>query len=590
MRRKRFKLDEKALAEGRLTSTRALVAPSYLSPTPWMKNLIERFDKIDANRVSITAPVLKAEEWIENETRKLLQKYCGEETMQYDDTWPVSSELYYNVDCWRNFKPGTGLRHVDASKLPRRIKDIFQPFSKKWSNPDYTKEFPEFASFAAELLIKQLPKVKANTKLTEVSAPFQNKDSNVGYPFFKNDRRKDEKGVTYGQKCMALAESGSISLEEASYFPYVGFTRFLRGKVRPIIGSSRVFNILANRITAPMIQQYKKSSFFSGYLDPEGLKNRMVKLGEIVLKKNKNVDPKSDHYILVENRDYSQYDTTIAPYLRLWCLAINQLIIANDRVSQDCIKLATFAALDNQIILPQTPESVYGRILSGELLTNLDGSKINALITLTTLKQINPNNEKLIRELVTGSDNGYYFMGDDNLTTFYRKGSEAFTTISNKLFSVIVHPDKGEKGLYFLQRRVMKRDNHNWIMVTPFTRIIRSLIYRERSTALGTAGWILMAWSLLYQLIEYPELLKDVARIFMPLDKYRLGADLSINQLIQLLKQEDKLAAQKDSRFKSSSDRLNDGDPLKEAILKEIDHGDKNGYLAKIHRLLCSIK
>lgn len=136
-------------------------------------------------------------------------------------------------------------------------------------------------SFAVDSLINLLPIVKANTKLTEVSAPFQNKDSNTGYPFFKNDRRIDPKsGLTYGQLAMNLANSGQISLLEASYYPYIGFTRFLRGKVRPIIGSSRVFNILANRITAPMIEKYKQSFFFSGYLAPEDLKTKMVTLGE----------------------------------------------------------------------------------------------------------------------------------------------------------------------------------------------------------------------------------------------------------------------------------------------------------------------
>lgn len=351
---------------------------------------------------------------------------------------------------------------------------------------------PEDLEFATSILLEHLPPVRASTDLITVSLPFQNKDANTGYPFFSNDRKKDPiTGKTYGVLAMEMASRSANDYITTSFYPYVGFKRMMRGKARPIIGSSRVFNILSNRLVSPMVEAYKKSVLFRGYLDSKYLKESMVKLGDFVIKANKNKSPSDSDYILVENRDYSAYDTTITPDLRMLILAIDVIHNSQDSLTQDCLKYPIFSALNAHFIEGNSDslQTLHGRILSGELRTNLDGSKINALMTFTILNHLNESNSRLIRKLLRDLKTGYFFMGDDNLTTYYNGGSQDFSDYAKKRFNTVIHPDKGEFGLFFLQRRVVKRTpSSKWIMVTPFTRIIRSLIYRENATGLGAAG------------------------------------------------------------------------------------------------------
>lgn len=589
-RKSAFRANKESLAKGLSVSKRALEPADKLEVTPWMANMMKQFDpSVDPNKLLVTQGELKAEKFIEGKTLELLNKYVGEEKLDYDRSLPIDHPTHYSVDCWRNFKKGVGLRHVTVESN-EKIKTVFDPFKKPFNDKEYSLEFPDEFEFGLEILDKYLPSVKADTNLRQVSLPFQNKDSNTGYPFFTNDRKKDPKtGKTYGQLAMDMAASGSTSFDEASMFPYIGFKRLMRGKTRPIIGSSRVFNVLANRLVAPMIELYKTTALFSGFLDSQQLKLKMVELGDWVLKHNKGKNADSQNYIMVENRDYSAYDTTIKPHLRMWMLAFDAVKNGKDKLTQDCVKLPVFSALRASIINNGNVDEIYGRILSGELRTNLDGSKINALITFNVLKAMDSRNCSLVHQLLGDLKTGYFFMGDDNLTTYYNKNVDKFTELAKTKFGTVVHPDKGEFALFFLQRRVFKRTPASkWIMVTPFTRIIRSLIYRERPTGLGAAGWIIMAWSLLYQLIEWPELMLDIVKLLMPYDKYSLGADLTLDQLIKLLKDEDSKASQEGKS--TTLDKLNDGDPIKQGFYDQIAQGSKDGYLSTIHRLIRTLK
>lgn len=589
--------DEQSIIKGKQLSRLVLTAPDTLYPTPWFKRMMDEID--GKSKTSPEDDTTKAELYVDKLVERIMisvlgatQAQINEREITYDYSLRVDDYSHYIIDCLRNWKKGDQSRHLYKGINDHKIGKVFDPFQQFPSslNLEEISYLPE----AVEIVSQSLPHTKISNEIKTVSAPFSNKDANVGYPYFVNDRRIEPKtGLTYGQYILNKAIKGDYNPLDASYYPYVAFARYMRGKIRPIIGSSRIFNILSNRVTAPMIEAYKNTSFFTGYNPPDMLKAKMIQLKDIVDKLNER-DIKLNRTWFVENRDYSNYDTTISRDLRLLALAMNEYLLDYDDNALAQLKLTTFSALHAKLIITDKVKDIYGRILSGELLTNLDGSKINAIITISVLLNLNPELKIEIPNILAKYNNGWYFMGDDNLTLDYVQGNDTipernkrFSEVASRLFKVKVHPDKGEFGLFFLQRRLINKRG-KLVLIAPFTRIIRSLMWREKAVGLGPAGWILMAWSLLYQLIEWPDLMLEVARIFIGYDKYRLGADLSLSQLFAMLKEEDSKATARGAQ--TSKHKLNDGDPLKAQFMDEVDREDKDGYLSKIHRLIRTLR
>lgn len=79
-------------------------------------------------------------------------------------------------------------------------------------------------------------------------------------------------------------------------------------------------------------------------------------------------------------------------------------------------------------------------------------------------------------------------MGDDNLLVQSKDMSDSkYSSEMKDIFGLDVSSSKGEYGLFFLQRRLIKRGS-DYIMLTPFTRVIRSFANKEMRKGLGPAG------------------------------------------------------------------------------------------------------
>lgn len=152
-----------------------------------------------------------------------------------------------------------------------------------------------------------------------------NKHTNVGYPYFRNDKNVDkESGKTFGQLTSDIAKK--MRPQDVVNYPYIAFGRNLRGKARPILGGSRIQALVFNQLEKPEIEAYKQTSpLFIGYNSEDILKRKMVSLG-VYLLRNKQ--------LTCFNRDYSAFDTTVNVALRRIVDAIS-ILKAVDRRGQD---------------------------------------------------------------------------------------------------------------------------------------------------------------------------------------------------------------------------------------------------------------
>lgn len=591
-RRKSYSPNQDAIQEGWRLSNLVLREPTTLIWTPWMKNIMEHFKEVVPT--DPRAGVTKAELWIESETKKLLNKYCTTKNKEYyvrDDKEPDLSYDYYATDCWRNFKVSTELRHIKPNMNKDR-KVAFSKFMQPFNLNNITADIPEDIVKAYSIIDHVMPTAVPTRNIRSVNQPFMSKHSNVGYPYFKNDQAKKD-GLTYAE--ITLRDAHRTKLADAMMYPYTALTRNMRQKARPILGSSRIFNLLCNQWTGPQIEAIKtKSPIFGAYRSAESLKKEMLVMVDMAREMRIKL---KDPTIMLYNRDFSQFDTTIRPEYKLWTAAFNMTKVsgsyADQKLGKEIISASVVSTLVNDLVYGYAPLShpiisIFGRILSGEIRTNTDGGLDNGTLTFATyyaLQEKSVNN--LLDQLYLYAKQGKpvtQVCGDDNLGFTNDVIQSRLPKLIKDKYGLVVNNDKGELGAFFLQRRVCNLSDGRTIMITPFTRVIRSLVTRENPTGIGPGGWILMAWSLLYQLIEFPELFKDVARLFIPFDKYELGRKLSIRQLIEMVKSED--AKVNSSRFQSTKDKLNDGDPIKQEIYAEIFSGKESEYLRKIHKLL----
>lgn len=202
------------------------------------------------------------------------------------------------------------------------------------------------------------------------------KHTNVGYPYFKNDKSVVKPGLTYGQ--LVDKEARNLSPEQVVSYPFIAFGRNQRQKARPILGGSRLQALVYNQLEAEEIRAYKHNSpMFVGYNDRTVLRQMLAKMAAFLEKRPD---------LTAVNRDYSQYDTTVSPALKILNGALTSLKTLDSKGKQIAF-FRTISTLDNYLIngLSMKLDRIYGRIFSGEIDTNAGGGKINALVTMSAL-------------------------------------------------------------------------------------------------------------------------------------------------------------------------------------------------------------
>nr|UDL14515.1 MAG: putative RNA-dependent RNA polymerase [Picobirnaviridae sp.] len=551
-------LTEEQKAEGIRVSKMGSSAPKEVPMTPLMSEILRRTKEKtnDKWRLSVDAPTTKGEKWVDTVTKQLLAKFNGPETTKYDESLPIDSFQHYNVGCWRNYKKN--LRDVQPGQDKQRV-EMAERYSRATQAMDLISklEHDEVFQKAVMLVCDALPSVKANNEWNLVSQPFMNKDANVTYPFFRNDRAVDPKtGKTYGQLSVELAKK--VGLKNVYNYNYTTmFGRNQKGKGRLICATSRVPNVIFNQLEAEEIKAYReKSPLFVGYKDDKGLKEALIKMKDQCL----------EHGLKCRNVDQNKYDLHVNEAFIILVAAIS-MMKANGSKSKE-IALKRGAMMTKTWLINGLTDKVmiiYGRIFSGFIDTNRGGGIINAIAVLYGVMDQNPDHSKWVYMLL------YWMlvMGDDNLFVYknldYNKFKETLKSIGFD-----VEDSKDEYGLFFLQYRLFKpASGQDHVMCYPWPRVLRSLLMKEMKKGLGKYGWELAWWQQISKCIEYPEALSILVNFVAYLDEEKLCLNMPIGELLQKVEQEDREAMSKlntsnqKSKFTSTFDKLSDGDPQK---------------------------
>lgn len=541
-----------------------------VSMTPYMKNALRKFNDIkDGERLTVSAPVTKAELYIQRRINVELIKQFGSRTAEYDRSLPILDVKHYAVDCYRNSKDGILMRDIQPGQQKQR--EIgFSEFRKPApTTPNILSD--RYVRVAIRNVIGEMPsKVRRSDEFRDWSGPFENKHTQTSWPFFYRDdvvisAENDATGsltkyygMTYGQACVEIAKHTPIS-DTVRMGVNVGYGRNQRGKGRPLIAMARIPAVLFNRMTMPETQACKtKSPLFIGYNDRETLKSAMVKQANFV----------TDNNLAMENFDYHAFDQSIS---KQWMAVAGAvwLTIAADKESKEIVYYRTLLSMSGVLIDGIADadgckvSEINGRMTSGFIETNKTENVINAIAsTSCMLKQ----DDQWINKIQRRSPYPQMYMGDDCLITYdpLRFSHDDYVEHIKGL-GFEIHQEKGEFGAFFLQNRLFK-DDEGYIFTYPWTRVLRSMLFKEKSRGLGPAGWTLASYSQLANIVEYKPGLAFVRDLICEFDEEKLMLSTDISEIIAKVKQEDEQALEVNKRAQSTFDVINDGDPGKVQI------------------------
>nr|UDL14459.1 MAG: putative RNA-dependent RNA polymerase [Picobirnaviridae sp.] len=555
--------------------------------SPIMKNMLERFgDLKHGERLKVNAPITKAEKWLNETCQKLLNKYNGQgKSKKYNFSLPIDSKQFYDVDCWDNLKEN--MRDIQPGQEKERL-----AVSRLYSEP--TKEFNLRRKLktdlvlqkAVELVCQTLPSVRATHEFKEINLPFMNKHTNVSYPYWKNDRTqvsKDirrifrlEENTTYAQ--LTLKQAEQLPLDDIyKYNISTAYGRNQRGKGRFLVAISRIPNLILNQLESVEISTYKtKCSLFAGYNDAPYLKKVLTYFVEECNRRGYKC----------ANWDQKRYDQHVnIEWIKLLG-AISMLKANGDRSKQLALKRACLMT-KTWLVNGMTGklEEIHGRIFSGFIDTNRGGGIINSIITLYCLMKQDPE----YADIAYSSQWFMLVMGDDNLFMYNPDHFDYDKYVKDmSLLGFEVHPDKQQFGAFFLQNRVYKDENNQLVMVYPWTRVLRSALFKETGKGLGPYGWVRAEAQQLYKLIESPIFFKIVLNILCEFDDYKLGYGKSVQYINDQIKKEDALALSENKRAKSTAEMLYDGDPTKENQFTDNGRKQASEYLSQIQHAIDS--
>lgn len=540
--------------------------------SPIMKNILKYFGDVKDEdwRLRVDDPETQGEKWLKKRTEELLIKVNGVKVDSYDESMPLDSKHFYDVDCWRNFKdnwrdiqPGQADERLAQSKVFGEPMDPGPLFSVFQNDPVMRK--------AIEFVFASMPAVRATTGYENTALPFMRKHTNVGFKWWYNDRSIDpETGKTYGQMAQETAESLTYK-DLPQWNVYTAFGRNQRGKGRLLIASARPVNLFLNRLEAEEIQKLKRVGYFAGYNDEAYLKETL----KYIL-----------HYceangLRCSNWDQSKYDAHINP---AWLALVGSLrqARAEGALGKALARWRAMLNIHGWLVNGMTHEveEIYGRMFSGFIDTNQGDGWVEAIANTYCLMKQDPDYTKFARR----SDFPMLVMGDDSLITYDPSAFDHDTFVEDMSgIGFEVNKEKGEFGVFFLQNRLFRSES-GLVMVYPWTRVLRSMMFSETTKGLGPYGWLLAQYQQLSKLREYPPALDAVVQIVYPFDKLKLGVDLSVDQILERLKQEDSEAAAEDSstQYLPTEQKLFDGDPTKQSQFNE-DGSISIDYLTRIH-------
>lgn len=566
------------IQRGMEVSKAASAQQELVEMTPLFHNALVKFDGFtDDSRLRVSDPETKAEKWFIEAAKILLTKFNGT-AKEYDENRNLTDVAHYNVQCWQNLKDNW--RDIQPGQADER-KAAAKEYTRATSADGVYKllETDKIFQKAVMLVLDQLPQVRASEEFLEVNLPFMSKHTNVNDPYWQNDRNLAPNGQTYAQLTMDEARSIREGRQLYKYNLSTMYGRNQRGKGRLIIAISRIVNLWLNRLEAKEIEAYrKKCPLFVGYGDDTMLKRALTEM----------VQECSSRSLKMRNMDQSRYDRHVS-YGWILLLGAMSIYKANGKRSKDIAFWRAVLMSKTWLVngLTGSIDEIYGRIFSGFIDTNRGGGVINALITTYCCMKQDKDYSSYIYDLI------YYMlvMGDDNCFV-YKLLDKAQMIKDMKNLGFDVNPEKDEYGPMFLQYRLFEDpQTHELVMAYAWTRVLRSMLFKETGKGLGPAGWTLAFWQQLSKLLEYPEALKIVVNLVLPFDREGLMLDKDIKDIISMVQEEDRIKleeaktqAQK-SRVTTTADRLYDGDPQKNRFSAAIQSGDSK-YLSELQAKL----
>lgn len=573
-------INREVASKGERVSKNALREAELHAMTPWMKNMLLKHDnrsKDTGSPLRITDQVSKAETVVLDFVTSLLKKYnaSGE-----DGIYPAGdllSRRMYDVDCWRN-KPES-LRHMVPGyldKIEERVRVFARPI--KVSNVERLLNTPLFRS-VVEYVASRIPEFVSNSDIKQLNAYYMSKNTNVGAPYFANDKTLDPVSkLPYKQ--ITLNDAKAIKSWKELY-PYAAlFGRVTNGKPRAVLGTSRVANMYFNQVVSPFIEGSKnRSPFMLGYNPRPYLKQKFITLAEHL--------PAG---YTINNRDYSKFDTTIPLDLKLLSMAI-LIVRCKDARGKRLLREGAIYFSKLYICDGITEDTFigYARMFSGEILTNPQENIINPLVSIYEHARLDPSYLRTLMTLENSGTSGSNYMGDDNmLVESDDLPDKEYSEAIKDDFNLDVHDmeEKGEKGIFFLQNRLYKQ-GRVYKFSTPWPRVVRSLTLRENQVGLGPRGWCMMFYQQMDRLEDEPEIRREIIRFFDQYDQDSFGTKLSCSQFRAELAAEDNAAIA--AKGISSASKLYDGDPQKMSQFKQSATGEiswDGNYIRKMHSII----
>jgi hypothetical protein len=579
------KPDMKAVAEGLVMSKTVCAQQTEVVMTPWMKNLLEYCgDLKDGERLSTErVGKTKAEDLLARVVKAALLKFNGPERTEYNENASVFDLDNYNVDCWLQNKFGDYIWDIKSGQAKERA-EALQQYEKPTELTtekmiSFIKSDPVLQK-AIKFVVSVYPEVKADRTIHNISAPFMNKDSNTGYPFFRNDRKNvpgsDE---TWGRKTIHMAEQITNNMSNPwkiwPYNVYTVWARNQRGKGRALEAQSRLMNLVCNSLQAPAIAKLKELPEYVGLNDDQAQKAAMIKMGEFC---------EANPEYTCGNWDQSAFDRHIGEGLANLAAAIRQ-IKCNGQLAKELALLRYCQTQKGYCIDGANGKLsiIFGRTMSGDIDTMDQNTVINFLNDVFA----NMSNDKDYSNnvLYKTKYHGFY-LGDDDLSINKKdkKAKDNYVNTSKKLL-LEVNSKKYAHGLFFLQYRVCRVDG-NYVMMYPWDRVFRNMLSKENKKGLGPVGWAVAGWQQLSKCAEYEPALIIVLNLILPLDKDGLFLDKPISWIKEQIQKEDKAAAEKDKYAKTTASILNQGNPQQQNQFTEQGNDFDYDYLGNLQAKL----
>nr|APG78168.1 RdRp [Beihai picobirna-like virus 1] len=577
----------------------------YLPLTPYGSNAAKQSKEYqvsdgkdsDSTKMPLDAPVMHWEQNMVDETYELLNKYYDldhifthNKDFMYSDK--MSEHELAGVDSASNLvKMG---REVTPGSVDRSRENVLQEHEYVFK-PD-----PKLWLMACQMVQQYVGSnsLFADEVFTTKSGgvPFQNYHTNVGHPFYTNDQKilTDGKPVTDH----VLAGAKMLELDEMQLLPCVIFGRDQRGgfeyektsngvkikefkdsKASVVTGTSSEGNLVMYKVLRPTIEHVQANSFlFSGYLDSNALLDSMLELSDSADKMG----------LKLVNLDFSKFDTTLSPAMMveahsMWAEMFNakngkakDIMDAGLHWSLRMVRLAWLPDLkegEDFEVRPDEHGFKYTGLKSGIVTTNFMGGLCNALaITYAQLKLY--GDASAMMDKLKYRDK--LVMGDDDLTWLKETSDkEKLAQMLKDDLGMVINPDKGEDGAFFLQNRVVGN-----VFQTPSPSVMSKMFWVERPKGLGPYAWTMATWMKLEVILDNPEC-DDVMSLMAKYDTEKLGTLVSASQFVENLTKES------EEEGLTTMERLWDGDPQKVNTFDQESGNASTPWVEKMHARMC---